>query len=103
LFDRYAKGSSGNSSRGGADRAELRRQICQALLLHTRLEEDLFYPACRRQADAAEALNEAQVEHDSATVLIAALLSARDDDDQWADAQVKVLAEQVRHHIGEES
>ncbi len=86
----------------GADKAALRRQICNELVIHTLLEEELFYPACRQHADEADdKLDEAQVEHDSAKMLITELLEAADDD-EYLDAKVKVLAEQIRTHVKEE-
>ena len=46
-------------------------------------------------------LDEAQVEHDSAKLLIADLANGRSDD-RFRDAKVAVLGEQVRHHVAEE-
>jgi hypothetical protein len=40
--------------------------VCHALTLHTMLEEEVFYPACRNAARDEDPLDEAQVEHDSA-------------------------------------
>ncbi|WP_296600458.1 hemerythrin domain-containing protein [Phenylobacterium sp.] len=76
------------------------REACQALIVHTLLEEELFYPACREAADEDDPLDEAQVEHDSAKLLIRELLDGGADD--YRDAKFKVLAEQVRHHVAEE-
>ena len=63
------------------------------------IEEEIFYPACRQAADA-KLLDEAQVEHDCAKVLILQLLDSRGD--AFRDAKVKVLAEEIRAHIREE-
>jgi len=82
-------------------KAQIVRQVCTALTLHTRLEEEIFYPACRDKASDEDPLDEAQVEHDSAKMLIADLMRG-DEGDQYRDAKVKVLAEQVRHHVAEE-
>ncbi|MGO4408565.1 MULTISPECIES: hemerythrin domain-containing protein [unclassified Brevundimonas] len=81
---------------------ELVSQICRDLITHTILEEEIFYPACRRAAASDdEPLDEAQVEHDSAKLLIIELLDGRPDDG-FRDAQVKVLSEQIKHHVAEE-
>jgi hypothetical protein len=86
----------------GADKASIRRQICDELMIHAMLEEEIFYPACRGHVEAADdKLDEAQVEHDSAKMLIIELLEA-EDDDEYLDAKVKVLAEQIRTHVKEE-
>ena len=46
-------------------------------------------------------LDEAQVEHDSAKLLIADLMDARSGD-RFRDAKISVLREQIKHHVGEE-
>ena len=88
----------------GADpyrKTEIIQQACEALVVHTLLEEQVFYPACRDAANDEAPLDEAQVEHDGAKVLIAELLGGNSGD-RYRDAKFKVLAEQVRHHVREE-
>ncbi len=80
---------------------ELLRQICMELIVHTRLEEEIFYRACRDKASDDEPLDEAQVEHDSAKLLIADLMEAPSSD-HFRDAKVTVLSEQIKHHVAEE-
>jgi hemerythrin superfamily protein len=79
----------------------LLQQICAELIIHTKLEEELFYPACRAAATGEDMLDEAQVEHDSAKLLIADLLYSPATDG-FRDAKVKVLSEQIKHHVAEE-
>jgi hypothetical protein len=95
LFARY------ESSTDEEAKARLIQEICSELIIHTKLEEEIFYPACRDAISEEDLLDEAQVEHDSAKVLIADLLNG-DPDDRYRDAKVAVLAEQVKHHVGEE-
>ena len=95
LFKQYEK------ARDGRTKAGLVRQICEELVIHTLLEEEIFYPACRAKADDEDTLDEAQVEHDSAKLLISDLMSG-DEADEFRDAKVSVLAEQIRHHVREE-
>ena len=64
------------------------------------LEEQVFYPAIR-DALEADMMNEAQVEHDSAKALILSLQNAKPSDEYY-DAKVSVLKEQVEHHVYEE-
>jgi len=88
----------------GADerrQSDIIQQACQDLILHTLVEEEIFYPACRKAASDEEPLDEAQVEHDSAKLLIVELLDGRRDD-PFRQAKFKVLAEQIRHHVAEE-
>jgi hypothetical protein len=70
------------------------------LTLHTKLEEDIFYPACEGAVDE-DLLKEAHVEHDAAKVLIAEI-EAGGPDESFYDAKVKVLSEMIEHHIKEE-
>lgn len=76
-------------------------QVCTELIVHTKIEEELFYPACRDKDVEDDALDEAQVEHDGAKVLIADLLGAEPGGDYY-DAKVKTLSEYIKHHVGEE-
>ncbi len=84
-----------------ARKADIVREVCNALTLHTRLEEEIFYPACRDKTSDEDPLDEAQVEHDSAKLLIADLMRG-DERDRYRDAKISVLAEQVKHHVAEE-
>ncbi len=85
----------------GADRKQtLVQQICTELTVHTILEEEIFYPACKGAIEE-DLLSEAYVEHDGAKVLIAELLGSTPDE-EFYDAKVKVLSEQIEHHVEEE-
>src|ERR1051325_3853005 len=92
LFEKYETARS--------KKAELAKHICLELTIHTIIEEELFYPACKGTVED-DALNEAQVEHDGAKVLIAELEEGSPDDDFY-DAKVKVLSEEIKHHVKEE-
>jgi hemerythrin superfamily protein len=80
---------------------ELVAMICAELNIHTLLEEEIFYPACREAIDGEDIMDEAQVEHDAAKLLIADLSEASGDD-PFFDAKVKLLSEQIKHHVAEE-
>lgn len=82
-------------------KTELINEVCAALILHTQLEEEIFYPACRHIPEAEPALNEAQVEHDGAKLLIEDLIEG-DASDPYRDAKVSVLKEQIQQHVAEE-
>ncbi len=79
---------------------KLANEICLELTIHTRIEEAVFYPACRGEIDS-QLWHEAVVEHDSAKILVAEI-EAGNPDDEYYDAKVSVLAEQVRAHFQEE-
>ena len=91
---------SHKTRRRRTDRARLAQEVCEALTSHAVLEEEIFYPACRELIDD-NSLDEAQVEHDSAKVLIGELL-AGSLEDPFYDVKFEVLADQIRHHIQEE-
>lgn len=84
-----------------AEKGELAQKICMMLTVHTRLEEEIFYPAARKAIKDDDLLDEALVEHEGAKRLIAEI-EAMEPGKGLYDAKVKVLGEQVRHHIEEE-
>jgi hypothetical protein len=78
----------------------LARQICTELTVHTIIEEEIFYPACKGAVEE-DMLDEAYVEHDGAKVLIAEI-EASSPDQAFYDAKVSVLSEEIKHHVKEE-
>src|ERR1700741_3859047 len=57
------------------EKEALVKQVCTELMVHTAVEEEIFYPACREHGVDEDTMDEAQVEHDSAKIVIADLLS----------------------------
>lgn len=94
LFKQYEKAS------GDGRKEKLAKQICRELTIHTTIEEEIFYPACEGKVDE-DLLKEAYVEHDAAKVLIAEIEAGKPSD-EFYDAKVKVLQEEIEHHIEEE-
>ena len=88
------------SAKGDGEKRRIAEQICMELTIHTKIEEDIFYPACEGAVEE-DLLKEAYVEHDGAKVLIAEI-EAGGPDDEFYDAKVKVLSEMIEHHVGEE-
>jgi hemerythrin superfamily protein len=87
-------------AKGPATKQKIAERIAAALIVHTRIENEHFYPACEGKVEEAD-LKEAYVEHDAANVLIAEILASSKGDD-FAEAKVKVLKEEIEHHVGEE-
>jgi hemerythrin superfamily protein len=87
-------------TQGAAAKRKLSVRIANALIVHTRIENEIFYPACKGKVDE-DKLKEAYVEHDAANVLVAEILDTSKDDD-FFEAKVKVLKEEIEHHVGEE-
>ena len=94
LFEKYEKAKSDSVKKS------LVEQICTELTVHATIEEEIFYPACTGQIEE-DTLTEAYVEHDGAKVIIAELAASGPDNDFY-DSKVKVLSEQIKHHVKEE-
>ncbi len=89
------------STRSDRRKQELAGKICQALKVHTQIEEEIFYPAFLEATNDKDMHHEAEVEHNGAKKLIAQIESSGPDDDYY-DAKVKVLSEMIKHHVKEE-
>ena len=95
LFEKYQKAS-------GAERKQtLAEEICLALAVHAQIEEEIFYPACEGKVEE-DLLKESYVEHDAAKLLIAEIMADAPKSDEFYDAKVKVLQEEIEHHVEEE-
>jgi len=88
------------AAKGDGRKKALAEEICMELTVHTKIEEDIFYPACEGKVEE-DLLKEAYVEHDGAKVLIAEI-EAGGPDDEFYDAKVRVLSEMIEHHVKEE-
>lgn len=85
----------------GARKQKLANQICLSLTVHTKIEEEIFYAACREAGVEVDTMDEADVEHAAAKKLISEIKAGKAGDDHW-NAKVHVLGEMIRHHIKEE-
>jgi hemerythrin superfamily protein len=94
LFEQFENAS------GDGRKERIAKQICVELKVHTAIEEEIFYPALRGKISDDD-LDEAYVEHDGAKVLINEIEAGGPDEDYY-DAKVKVLQEQIEHHVEEE-
>jgi hemerythrin superfamily protein len=95
LFEQYEGADS------DAQKATLAAQICLALKVHAQIEEELFYPPAREKTGDADLVDEAVVEHMGAKTLIAQIEAMKPGQPLYG-AMVKVLSEQIRHHVEEE-
>ena len=91
----------GLTDRSKVSKKKIADQICHALTIHTHIEEEIFYPAVRQAIKDDDMMDEALVEHASAKELIVQILDMDAGDDLF-DAKVKVLSEQIEHHVREE-
>jgi hypothetical protein len=95
LFAKFEKAGSGSKQ-------AIAEKICDELKIHSLLEEEIFYPALKGKIEDEDLLNEAYVEHDGAKVLINDIMAGGGSGDEFYDAKVKVLQEQIEHHVKEE-
>ena len=94
LFEKF------ETAKADGAKQKIALEICLQLTVHAKIEEEIFYPACEGKIDE-DLLKEAYVEHDGAKVLIAEI-EAGAPSDEFYDAKVTVLSEQIEHHVGEE-
>ena len=95
LFGKFEKTS------GDGRKQKLAEEICLELSVHAQIEEEIFYPACKGKVDE-DLLKESYVEHDGAKLLIAEIMAGGPKTDEYYDAKVKVLQEEIEHHVKEE-
>jgi hemerythrin-like domain-containing protein len=95
LFEKLEQGGP-----AGKAKQQIFEELADALAVHTAIEEKLFYPATKT-ARTEDLLLEAVEEHLGAKRLLADMLDA-DVEEPAFDAKIKVLKEQVEHHVKEE-
>jgi hemerythrin superfamily protein len=95
LFDEFEK------TRSDSKKKKLVDQICRELMVETRLEEEIFYPAFKAALRDKELVPEANVEHQAVKDLIAQVERVEPSGEDY-DAKVRVMGEFVKHHVKEE-
>lgn len=94
LFEKF------DATKSKTKQKSLATQICTELVIHTMIEEEIFYPALKGKIDD-DMLDEAYVEHDGAKLLIGQIVAGEPGEDFY-EAKVSVLAEEIDHHVEEE-
>jgi iron-sulfur cluster repair protein YtfE (RIC family) len=96
----FKKADKTEDARG---RRRLLEQITAALELHTRIEEEIFYPAVRELGSrkAEEMIAEAFEEHHVVKLVLKDLPNV-DPEDERFEAKMTVLSELIEHHVEEE-
>jgi len=96
LFEEFEQAGEGAKK----TKERLCQEIGDALAVHATIEEKIFYPESK-QEKTEELLRESVEEHLAVKKLLADIMASDMDDPQF-DAKVKVLKEQVEHHVEEE-
>jgi len=94
LFEKFQNAS------GQERKWAIAQQICNELKIHSMIEEEIFYPTFEGRIDD-DLYHEAYVEHDGAKVLINDIMASQGDD-EFFEAKVTVLCEEISHHVQEE-
>src|ERR1700742_1758644 len=84
-----------DSARSADRKQKLANEICEALKVHTQIEEEIFYPAFLEATEEEDMHHEAEVEHDGAKKLISEIESSGPSD-EYFDAKVTVLSEMIK-------
>jgi hemerythrin superfamily protein len=98
LFARYED----TGERAHKTRQRIAEQVFQELEAHTRIEQEIFYPAIEEaDRELHEMVAEGIQEHHIVDVLMQEMRQLPPDSEEY-DAKFKVLQESVAHHIAEE-
>ncbi|MEP7339892.1 MAG: hemerythrin domain-containing protein [Acidobacteriota bacterium] len=80
---------------------QLFEQIKTELETHTHIEETIFYPALQEQEELKDLVLEAFEEHKQVKTLLREISNLTDGSEKF-DAKLKVMKENVEHHVEEE-
>jgi len=89
------------TERAGKTRTELFAKLKQELDVHAHIEETVFYPVIKKEHETREITLEGFEEHHVVKMLLGELAEMPVETEQWA-AKLKVLQENVEHHVEEE-
>jgi cell division FtsZ-interacting protein ZapD len=89
------------TERAAKTREELFAQLKQELDVHAHIEETIFYPVLKQEAETRDITMEGFEEHHVIKTLLKELDGQSVETEQWT-AKLKVLKENVEHHVEEE-
>lgn len=95
LFDKFEQTKKADGKKRILD------QVIQEIEIHAKLEEEIFYPAVRKQLGEEDLLDEAKQEHQQAKEIIGELKKLHGEDGQLED-KFSELVECIKHHVEEE-
>ena len=95
-----AEGES-TTERGEKTRTELFAKLKEEMVLHERIEEEIFYPALKEHPKARDIVLEGFEEHHVVDEIMGELEATDVTDETWG-AKFKVMKENIEHHIEEE-
>lgn len=83
------------------NRQRLFPELDRELTVHATIEEQIFYPAAKEAEPTRDLVLESIEEHKQIKMVLADLEQTDKTTDEWG-AALKVLKEDVMHHVGEE-
>jgi hemerythrin superfamily protein len=92
------------TERGVKTREELFTKLVQELMVHEKIEEQIFYPAVKEAAKTKkleDIVTESFEEHHFVNVVIAEIKETPYDAEEWG-AKFSVMMENIEHHAFEE-
>jgi hemerythrin superfamily protein len=89
------------TERGEKTRTELFEMLKAEMMIHERIEEEIFYPALKSHPKAADIVLEGYEEHHVVDEIMGELGATPVTDETWG-AKFKVMKENIEHHIDEE-
>ena len=89
------------TERAEVTRTELLGKIKAEMLIHERIEEEIFYPALKSHPKAKDIVLEGYEEHHVVDEIMGELEALAVTDETWG-AKFKVMKENIEHHIEEE-
>ena len=90
-----------NIEKGNGNREELFKELATELTVHTEIEEKLFYPAAKDADPTRDLVLESYEEHKQVKMVLSDLEETDKKTEEWL-AGLKVLMEDVQHHVKEE-
>ncbi|CAN5336818.1 hemerythrin domain-containing protein [soil metagenome] len=89
------------TERAEVTRTDLFAKIKAEMLIHERIEEEIFYPALKAHPKAKDIVLEGYEEHHVVDEIMGELETLPVTDETWG-AKFKVMKENIEHHIEEE-
>jgi hemerythrin superfamily protein len=84
-----------------SEHKELFEQIREELEIHTHIEETIFYPKVKEEKELEDLVLEGIEEHHQAKIFLREL-SALTEESEKFEPKLKVLMEDITHHVQEE-
>ncbi len=85
----------------GEEHKELFKKIKAELDVHTHIEEKIFYPRLKEEEELEDITLEGIEEHHQAKMFLRELASLSEDSEKF-EPKLKVLMEDITHHVQEE-